>query len=155
SGSVSGAFTSLIGHSINVIDSHTLNLQLSAPAPYFLEAMTYPTADAEPQQLISRYGNSNWTSHLADNGGIAGNLYKVQTWDHAGNIVLARNANFWGAPPKLREVDFKIYQSSSAEYADYLSGLLSEGSAPAAQYSASKARSDFHELPYLQINYFQ
>ena len=136
-------------------DSQTLEIHLSAPAPYFLEAICYPTADAQPEQLISKYGETAWTTHLADNGGFGGNMYKVQTWDHKGNVILVRNPNFWGTAPKLREVDFKVYQTVNAEYSDYLAGSLDQGVAPPAQYKTSKARSDFHEEGALWINYYQ
>lgn len=152
---VSGKIASLIGDSITVPDSQTLVLTLSAPAPYFLEAICYPTADAQPEQLITKYGPKSWTQHLTDNGGFGGNMYKLVTWDHKGNVIVQRNDNFWGAKPKMREVDFKVYQTVNAEYDDYLAGRLDQGAAPPAQYKTSKARADFHEEGALWINYYQ
>jgi oligopeptide transport system substrate-binding protein len=152
---ITGKIQSLIGDSLNVPDSQTLTITLGAPAPYFLEALCYPTNFAQPEQLINQFGNTNWTSHLTDNGGFGGNLFKVTLWDHKGNLNLARNDNFWGTKPQLSQVHFKIYQTVNAEYADYLDGKLDQGGAPAAQYKASKARSDFHEGPFLSIGYYQ
>jgi oligopeptide transport system substrate-binding protein len=68
---------------------------------------------------------------------------------------VVRNPSFWGTQPKLREVDFKIFRTVDAEYSSYLSGGLDQGVAPPAQYKSSKLRSDFHELPYLAIGYYQ
>ena len=137
-------------------DSQTLVITLNAPAPYFLQALCYPTAYAQPEQLIQKYGSQNWTTHLTDNGGFGGNLYKVSVWDHKGNLDLVRNASFWGTAPKLSHVDFKIYQTVNAEYSDYLAGSLEVGFAPPAQYkSVQAARSDFHEQPFLAISYYQ
>jgi oligopeptide transport system substrate-binding protein len=154
-GTVGGKIASLIGDSVSVPNSQTLVITLNAPAPYFLQAICYPTAYAQPEQLIQKYGSKNWTAHLTDNGGFGGNLYKVSVWDHKGNLDLVRNASFWGITPKLREVDFKIYQTLSAEYSDYLIGRLDVGSAPPTEYRVSKARSDFHEVPYPLISYYQ
>jgi oligopeptide transport system substrate-binding protein len=150
-----GKLQTLIGDSIIVQDNQTLVIKLSAPAPYFLDAMTYPTTYAQPEQLIERYGVIGWINHLADNGGFGGNMYKVKVWDHQGNVNLVRNSSFWGTPPKLREVDFKVYKTVGAEYADYQTGRLDVGAAPPAEYKASKQRSDFHEEPYLAIGYYQ
>jgi oligopeptide transport system substrate-binding protein len=152
---ISGRISSLIGDSITAPDTSTLDITLGSPAPYFLEAMTYPTAFAQPEQLINQYGSHGWTSHLIDHGGFGGNLFKVKLWDHFGNLHLIRNDSFWGARIKLSEVDFKIYQSIDAEYADYLDGRLDQGYPSTDQYKASKVRSDFHERPLLQIDYFQ
>jgi len=149
---IKGKIQSLIGDSITVPDSHTLVIKLGAPAPYFLQALCYPTSFAQPQQLIQQYGVKDWTNHLA---GFGGNLFKVKLWDHKGNIDLVRNDDFWGAKPKLREVDFKVYKTTDALYADYLDGRLDEGKSPADQYKTSKQRSDFHEVPYLAIGYYQ
>ena len=117
---ITGAIKTLIGDSITVPDSQTIVFHLSAPAPYFLDGLSYPTGDAQPQQLISQYG-STWTSHLTDGGGFGGNIYKVKVWDHKGNLDLIANPSFWGTQPKLKEVDFKIYQTTDAEYSS-LSG---------------------------------
>ncbi len=135
-------------------DPQTLQITLGAPAPYFLEALCYPTNFAQPEQLISQYGK-NWTDHLTDNGGFGGNLFKVKLWDHKGHLDLIRNDSFWGTKPQLREVDFTIYQTVQAEYTDYLDGKLDQGVAPSAQYKTSKARSDYHEGPFEAISYYQ
>ncbi len=153
---VKGAIPSLIGDSLCVPDNQTLVIYLSQNAPYFLDALTYPVAFAQPEQLIDRYGQTAWTSHLTDHGGFGGNLYKLQTWDHEGDLVLLRNAAFWGAAPELREVDFRVYRSMHDEYTDYLNGLLDVGFAPPDQYNAAKQRSDFHAQPAgLAIRYYQ
>ena len=113
---IKGKIQSLIGDSLNVPDSQTLVITLNAPAPYFLQAMTYPTAFAQPEQLIQQYGTKDWTAHLTDNGGFGGSLYKVSLWDHKGDLDLVANPSFWGTQPKLRQIDFKIYQTISADY---------------------------------------
>jgi peptide/nickel transport system substrate-binding protein/oligopeptide transport system substrate-binding protein len=105
---VGGKITSLIGDSITVPDSQTLVLTLSAPAPYFLEAICYPTADAQPEQLITKYGPKGWTQHLTDNGGFGGNMYKLVTWNHKGDVLLQRNDRLWGVKRKMPEVGFKF-----------------------------------------------
>src|SRR5215469_3607236 len=64
SGTASGKIKTLIGDSLNVPNTQTLVITLNAPAPYFLQAMCYPTAFAQPEQLINKYGTKNWTAHL-------------------------------------------------------------------------------------------
>jgi peptide/nickel transport system substrate-binding protein/oligopeptide transport system substrate-binding protein len=155
SGTASGKIKTLIGDSLNVPNPQTLVITLNAPAPYFLQAMCYPTAFAQPEQLINKYGTKNWTAHLTGGGGFGGNLYKVSVWDHKGNLDLVRNPSFWATPPRLTRINFKVYQTVSAEYNDYLAGSLDLGIAPVAQYKASKKRPGFHEQPSLAISYYQ
>jgi oligopeptide transport system substrate-binding protein len=45
---IKGKIQSLIGDSLTVPDSQTLVIKLAAPAPYFLEAICYPTALLSP-----------------------------------------------------------------------------------------------------------
>jgi peptide/nickel transport system substrate-binding protein/oligopeptide transport system substrate-binding protein len=150
-----GAISTLIGTSITATDAQTLVITLAAPAAYFLEAMTYPTSFAVPQQIIDKYDLSTWTDHLADNGGFGGNLFKISLWDHKGQLHLTRNDSFWGTKPTLKEVDFTVYKSTDTEYADYSTGHLDVGSPPSAQYAAAKSKQGFHEAPVLDIGYIQ
>jgi peptide/nickel transport system substrate-binding protein/oligopeptide transport system substrate-binding protein len=152
---VNGKIKTLIGDSLTVPDNQTLVITLNAPAPYFLQALCYPTSYAQPEQLIQKYGAKDWTNHLADGEGFGGNLYKVQMWDHKGNLDLVRNPSFWGTQAKLSHVNFRIYQTVNSEYSDYQQGSLEVGFAPPAQYKSSKQRSDFHEQPFLAISYYQ
>lgn len=144
---------SLIGDSIVVQDPQTLVVTLQQPASYFLEAMTYPTSYAVPQNLIAQYG-TQWINHLADGSGFGGSLFKVTKWDHKGSLILQRNDAFWGTKPKLREIDFTIYKSVETEYSAYLAGQNDLGIPPTAQLAAAKKRSDFHQTGVLSIDYY-
>jgi peptide/nickel transport system substrate-binding protein/oligopeptide transport system substrate-binding protein len=150
---VQGPIKSLItAGDITTPDSQTLVIKLSQNAPYFLDAMAYPTTFAQPFQLIQQYGAKDWTNHLA---GFGGNLFTVKAWDHKGHINLVRNDGFWGTKPQLKEIDFTVYKTTNALYADYLDGRLDQGIPPADQYKQAKARKDFHEQPYLGEGYYQ
>jgi peptide/nickel transport system substrate-binding protein/oligopeptide transport system substrate-binding protein len=153
-GTIKGKIQTLIGDSVVVVDPQTLVIKLNQAAPYFLEAFTYPCSYAVPQALVTQYGNATWTNHLVDNGGLGGSEFTVKVWDHKGHIDLLRNPNFWGTAPKIREVDFNIYQTADAEYADYLDGHLDQGVPSNALYKAALKRPDFHKDGALWINYY-
>ncbi len=152
---VSGSISTLIGDSITATDAQTLVIKLTAPAAYFLEALSYPTSFAQPQQLIDKYTLTTWTDHLADNGGFGGNLFMVTKWDHKGALVLSRNESFWGTKPTLKEVDYTVYKTTDTEYSDYQIGHLDVGTPPTTQYAAAKTKPGFHEGPSLSIGYYQ
>ncbi len=145
----------LVGQSIVVTDPQTLTITLEKPAAYFTSAMTVGVAMAQPKQLITQFGDKNWTDHLADNGGFGGSMYKLTTWDHKGNVVLDRNDAFWGEKPKIRQIHYHIYQDSQTEFNDYQTGKILNSGVPLAQYPEAKTRKDFYELPALAIGYWQ
>jgi peptide/nickel transport system substrate-binding protein/oligopeptide transport system substrate-binding protein len=151
-GKATGKVTTLIGDAIQTPDAQTLVLQLAAPATYFLEAMTYPTSYAVPEQLITAHP-TDWTQHLADGTGFGGNLYKVTKWDHAGHLVLDRNDAFWGTKPTLREINITFYKDTTTGYNSYLSGKDDIGTAPTAQLAAAKTHKGFNQVGVQQIDY--
>jgi peptide/nickel transport system substrate-binding protein/oligopeptide transport system substrate-binding protein len=151
-GVVKGKITTLINDSIQTPDAQTLVLTLAQPATYFLEAMTYPTSYAVPQQLISKYP-TDWTKHLADGTGFGGNLYKITSWNHSGNLTLDRNDSFWGTKPKLREISITFYKDTTTAYNSYLAGKDDIGGAPTAQLAAAKTHAGFHQIGVQQIDY--
>jgi oligopeptide transport system substrate-binding protein len=150
---VKGSIQTLIGDSITTPDAQTLQITLATPATYFLYAMTYPTSWAVPEQLVNKYGNK-FTEHLADNGGFGGDLFKVTKWDHAGHLVLQRNDAFWGDKPKVREVDFSMFQDANTAYNAFLAGQSDVGSAPAAKIAQAKSHQGFHQIGIQSIGYY-
>ena len=152
-GQTGSVINTLIGDSLVVGDAQTLTITLAQPAAYFLEALTYPTSYAVPQNLIKQYG-TKWTDHLADNGGFGGNLFKLTDWDHSGTIKLVRNDSFWGTKTKLHEIDFTIYKDVDTAYNAYQSGQNDIGAPPSAQFAAAKTQPDFHQFSQLWIDYY-
>ena len=129
--------TALIGKSVVVSDPLTLKLTLAAPTAYFLSAMSYPTFWGVPRQLIDKYGQFKWTSHLADGSGFGGNLYKLTRWQHLttapttapttaqdgiGHLTFERNDSFWGKKPVLRRIEYALYHATSNAWTDFLHG---------------------------------
>lgn len=152
---VDGAIKTLIGagQPLNPQDPQTLIITLAQSASYFITSLTYPALVAVPAKLIQQYGDASWTSHLTDNGGFGGSLFLFSTIDHKGHITLVRNASFWGARPKLREIDYTIYSDATSEYQAYLAGKNDVGYPPASQYAAAKSATGFQEGLALQLRY--
>lgn len=155
---VIGRVQTLIGRSLIVSDPHTLVIKLTKPASYFLQALTYPLAYAQPRQLIDRYGDKKWTDHLTENGGFGGNLYRVARWDHNGTLSLLTNTSFWGQKPAIGTVTFHLYVDQDTGYKDFVKGSADVSvSVPMGQYQVAKtldtSKGILQESPNLQINY--
>ncbi len=156
---VVGAIQTLIGDSIVADDSaSTLTLTLSAPAGYFEEALSYPTASPIEQSVLSDGlgADGKWTDQLASGKGNSG-MFNVKTWDHAGNLDLVPNPNWWGvkAGKKINftEVDYKIFESVDTEYSTYQSDPTAAfvDAIPSGQLAAAKSDSDYKTGPILEF----
>jgi peptide/nickel transport system substrate-binding protein/oligopeptide transport system substrate-binding protein len=130
----------LIGSSLLTSDPLTLQIILQQPTGYFLTALTNPIAWGVPQTLVERYTKlstdphdnaptvSTWTDHLAENGGLGGNLYKLVSWTHAPSdvetsaLVVERDERFWGRKPLLRRIEYTLYGSSVIPWIEFTQG---------------------------------
>ena len=62
------------------------------------------------------------TANELDNYKIGTGPYKLVSWQRAGNLVLARNDDYWRAKPEIKEVLFKTVKEESARVAGLLAG---------------------------------
>jgi peptide/nickel transport system substrate-binding protein/oligopeptide transport system substrate-binding protein len=158
-GKATGAIPTLISHSLLVRDPLTLTIQLEHPTPSFLAQLTYPSAWAVPRKLIDAYG-ADWAGHLADNGGVGGDLFKITTMDLSAKIVLQRNERFWGTKSILRELDFIVYPGTDpavakdAMYAAYIAGDREVTSLFNDVFASASLRPDYHASRLLSLQYF-
>jgi ABC-type oligopeptide transport system substrate-binding subunit len=134
------AAKALIGKSIVVADPLTLKVTIEAPAAYFLSEMSYPTFWGVPKQLIDKYGQTEWTNHLTDNGPFGGNLYLLENSPTGlGSLIFERNERFWGKKPLLRRIEYTLYPNMSSAWTDFTHGLGDSGVIPPVDLGASDA----------------
>jgi peptide/nickel transport system substrate-binding protein/oligopeptide transport system substrate-binding protein len=166
-GAPSGALTTLIGDSLLPDDgAGLLQVKLTAPAGYFLDALTYSTSYALEKSVVSGANlgqDGTWLNDLlkgATGQGGSGMFY-LSKWDHAGNLQLKPNPNWWGvsAGKKINftEVDFTIFASGNTAYNTYLSddSYANSNTIPVEQVAAAKGQPDYHESPALVVSGLQ
>ena len=155
---IAGPVLTLIGidQPINPIDPLTLQLTLAQPAMRLLTALAEPIAFAVPQKLVQQYGAA-WTSHLTDHGGIGGGLFVLTRTPTQGGLLLTRNASFWGAAPRLRQISYSLYsddaQGMAQAYSDYQAGKLDIGFPSADQVAAASKSANIQSTPLLRVVY--
>ena len=150
----SGAIKSLINDSLLTPDANTIVIKASQPVAFFLEALTYPTSYVVEKSVITKWGK-NWTDHLADNGGQGGDgPFKVQEYTHNKQIVFVPNPNYYGPKPQLQKVVYPFYKTLDTGYPAYQVDQLDQTPIPTADLAAARTRSDYHNAPYLVINYY-
>ncbi len=144
-GAARGSISTLIGDSIIAVDARTPQIKLARPTSGFVSMLCFPTSFAVPRGLIAIYGRDS-TGHLADHGGLGGDLFMLTAWDtNTGAITLTHNGRFWGHRARLIEVDFTRYADADAMYSAYAAGSGEVSAVPTDTYAAAKLTPDFHE----------
>ncbi len=134
-------------------DPQTLQIIITKPAAYFLDALTYPTSYVVEKSLITQYGTS-WTDHLTTGGGDG--PFKVSSYVHGKEIDFVPNPNYYGPKPALQKVIYPFYKQSDTAYRAYQVGQVDVASVPTSSFSQAKAlpNGQLHQVPELSIWYY-
>lgn len=115
----SGKTKTLAG--VKALDTHTLQVTLSQPTPYFLEELTNSLFFPLNQKIIERYGQKNWIQHITDNG-IGTGPFIVKEWDHNVKMVFVPNPHYYGNKTRLTEVNMLFVNDASTAFKTYRAG---------------------------------
>lgn len=146
-----GGVTTLIGDSLLAPSPTTVEIITDKAYSFFLDALTYSCSYVVEKSLVEKYGKT-WTDHLTEGGGDG--PWKVKQYQHNKQVVLVPNPNYYGAHPKLSELVYQFYQNAPTVYQAYLANQVDDSYVPTQYYQQDKTRSDFHQTPLLQINYY-
>ena len=143
---------------IAALDARHLRITLAYRAGYFPSVLTMMFAGILEKNFVLRYGNAyntKFTEHAMGAG-----PFMLKTWTHNQSVVLVPNPHYYGAKPKLREIDipfiaspdtaFNAYQTSSID-------IMGINHFPSDRISSVSGHPDFHggaklELDYLTLN---
>lgn len=142
---------------LNVLDAQTLRIRLDAPISYFLQALTYSTADVLEKSFVtsSTYAGGTWVDHL-DQGGTSG-PFKLKSYGDGTKMTFVPNP-YWekafGQTLSIQQVIRPAIASIDAEYSNYRAGAFDYTDVPTSQYSFARGQADFHSVPTLETDYF-
>lgn len=114
-----GKTTTLSG--VRALNAQTLQITLSNPTEYFLQALANPLAFPVNQKLIQQYGEPGWTSHVVNHGAGSG-PFLVKAWKHNTKMVLIPNPYYYGPHTRLTEVDMIFAGDSHEAFQAYQGG---------------------------------
>lgn len=100
-GDVVGVADVLAGRSesisgLRAVDDHTLEVHIDAPKAYFLSKLTFPVAYVVDRQNLSQ---PDWQRRPNGSG-----PFTLQTWEDDEIMILARNDDYYLAPPAVANV---------------------------------------------------
>jgi ABC-type oligopeptide transport system substrate-binding subunit len=103
---------------VQAIDDTTLQITLTKPTEYFLQVMASSLAFALNEQVISQYGQKDWTNHVAGTG-VGTGPFLVKTWDRQAKMVLVPNPRSYGRKSRVSEVDMIFVNDPSTAFKSY------------------------------------
>ena len=103
---------------VQVLDSMTVRVILSRPAPMFLTNLTHWLASIISPATVRRTGE-NLTR---DPTGAATGPYMFKEWARGSHILYVRNPNYWGQKPLFEEVMLRIVPDAGGREAMLLAG---------------------------------
>jgi peptide/nickel transport system substrate-binding protein/oligopeptide transport system substrate-binding protein len=142
---------------LDVIDARTLKIRLAKPISYFLQALTYSTADVVEKSFVQdpKYAGGLWVDHL-DQGGTSG-PFKLKSYGDGTTMTFVPNP-YWekayGQQLTLTEVIRPVLAKVDLEYTNYKSGAFDYTDVPSSDYSIARGQGDFHSVPTLETDYF-
>lgn len=109
---------------VQAIDASTLEITLTQPTDYFLQALANPLAFPLNSTLIQRYGETDWSNHAAHNA-VGTGPFMVKEWEHNTKMILVPNPYYYGPHTRLTEVDMIFVPDQHTAFQEYQGGQYS------------------------------
>ncbi|MDD3763297.1 MAG: peptide ABC transporter substrate-binding protein [Nevskiales bacterium] len=106
---------------VRAVSAHTLEMRLSAPAPYWLGLLSHASTYPVHRPSLAQYG-----ADFARAGRLVGNgAYMLDDWGVQSHVRLRRNPNYWRARDvSIDVVEYFPTEDLNSEYKRYLAGEL-------------------------------
>jgi len=146
----SGKVKTLAG--IQAPDDSTVVITLDKPISYFLETLTYPTADVLKPNV--KPGEDLVGPNAQANNIGTGPFMFSRAWRYRSEMYFKPNPYWYNASKmKLKEIDMPFIGADTTAYAEYQSGQIPVVAVPVSDLTSAQHQSDFHTGPLLQIDY--
>src|SRR5579885_894659 len=109
---------------VKALNASTLQITLSKPTDYFLQALANPLAFVVNQKMIEQYGAEDWSDAAAGHG-VGSGPFMVKEWQHNTKIVLVPNPHYYGPHPRLNEVDMIFVVDAHTAFQAFQGGQYS------------------------------
>jgi peptide/nickel transport system substrate-binding protein/oligopeptide transport system substrate-binding protein len=111
---------------ITVVDRYTVQVTLSEASVPFVSLLAVGHAKIVPRDLVEQQGEA-FGSQPAGTG-----PFNFVRWERGKEIVLAANARYFGGPPRLSQVRYRIFPGEpiNAIYREFEAGRLEDSPVP-------------------------
>jgi oligopeptide transport system substrate-binding protein len=134
------------------IDAHTVQITLDSPISFFLQTLTYWTADVLEKGKTPMGGLT--TKNPLQNQ-ISSGPWKISKFRYKSSLTFVPNPGWYNYKKmKLREVFMPFVSTSDTAYQGYESGQYAMGPvSPSSRLAAARKQPDFHSIAILSIDY--
>ena len=105
--------------SVDVVDPHTVRMNMSKPYSNLPDALSLPIASMANPAVIKQYGNNDHPAHASGTG-----PYKFVSQEKGVKLVLEANPNYWGGPVPLQQIIIRPIAETTAAASALLSGEI-------------------------------
>ncbi len=97
--------------SVTVVNEYTVRIKTKVPFAPLLSNLTYPTNGIQSPAALKR----SWDRPMLMPIGTGPFIFKE--WAPGNRVVMVRNDNYWGTPPNLSEVTFRVITDDASRVA--------------------------------------
>ena len=126
---LNGEVTDFNDVGIRVVDPFTLDIELQAPTPYFLQLLAHTSSSPVHRETIEKYGSptarySLWTrpENIVTNG-----PFQIRDWQISREVIVEKNPYYWDIDAvSLNQISFYPTENISTEERMFRVGQLHE-----------------------------
>ena len=106
---------------VEALDDKTFAVHLTYDCPYFLDICAFPNTMPLREDVVE--GNATWAQ--SPDTYVCNGPFKMQSWTHDAEIVMARNDKYYGAADiELDTLTFKLMDNANSMLTAFQSGAL-------------------------------
>lgn len=102
---------------VKIVDDHTVDIVTNSPDPVLMNRISRLASGMLPSKYIKEKGMEEFMKNPVGTG-----PYKYKTWSRDNEIVLVKNPDYYGEPPKWDTVKYRIIPEASTRVAELLTG---------------------------------
>jgi peptide/nickel transport system substrate-binding protein len=106
--------------SVEATDPHTLRLNLTRPDAAFLDKLAFPAFGPQSPANIQKYGGGG---DLIRNP-VGTGPFRFVEWVPDDHITLERNPDYWGEPPALETLTYRVIKEAPARFLELQAGTI-------------------------------
>lgn len=106
---------------VKALDDYTLEVELQAPTPYFLQLTAFGTLYPVNKNVVE--ANPDWASDAASY--VGNGPFKLTEWAHDSEVIVEKNESYWNNESiKLNSISWAMVNDENTEYQLYENGDL-------------------------------